>query len=133
MKTQKGFLISGMFKTLKFLGICLMLVALFASGTKAQTEDCPQEPLYIDPGTIGNGAMDFTVSARPFGCIRILWTDNKTLDWPGPEGYHFWTTPGAPLGGDFTGVLLDENLKPILDDIECDDVVGRGVGAAKPD
>ena len=116
MKTQKGFLISGMFKTLKFLGICLMLVALFAPGTQAQS-GCEQEPLYIDPGTIGNGAKDFTVSAPSLRCITILWTDNKTLEYG--DGTHFWLTPGAPYGGVYTVTFRDENLEVINQDIQC--------------
>ena len=37
MKTQKRFVISGMFKTLKFLGICLILAALSVPAAHAQT------------------------------------------------------------------------------------------------
>lgn len=106
MKTQKRFGIFGMFKTLKFLGICLLLAALFASGTQAATT------ITIDPGTPGEGAQDFDFgSVSTEDPLRVLFTDNKTIEWD--AGAHFWQSPGQPPGLSYLGFFLDENLDPI--------------------
>ena len=52
MKTQKRFVISGMFKTLKILGICLILVALFAPTAHAET-------IVVNPGAVGRRSPGF--------------------------------------------------------------------------
>ena len=107
MKTQKRFVISGMFKTLKFLLICLMLVGLFASSTQAFTT------ITIDPGTPGEGANDFdfgsTVPIESDSSLRVLFADNKTIKWT--AGSHFWQSPGTAETG-YWGVFLDRNLEP---------------------
>ena len=106
MKTQKRFVISGMFKTLQFLGICLILGALFASGTMAGTQY-----LSIDPGTPGEGARNFDFGLQNADDqLLVVFKDNKTIKWD--AGSHLWQSPGIP-GAGYLGYFLDENLQPI--------------------
>jgi hypothetical protein len=107
MKTQKRFVISGMFNTLKILGICLLLVALFAPTAQALTT------ITIDPGTPGEGAQDFDFGAIDLidsSLVQVVFADNKTIKWD--AGSHFFQSPGTP-GTSYLGFFLDENLEPI--------------------
>ena len=108
METQKRFVISGMFKTLNILGICLILVALFAPTAHA-------EKIVVDPGAVDGGAQDFAVEAT-FSedspeLFVILFTDNKTLEWE--AGTHEWLTLGSPSSLAYAGFLLDASGNPI--------------------
>jgi len=108
MKTQKRFVITGMFKRHTILGICLILAALFACTAHAQ------ETIGVDPGPVGEPAFDFAfnVSVAATNSIKLEFFDNKTLKaGPGITGFMFTgiTDKGIP----YSGVLLDANGEEI--------------------
>ena len=87
-----------MFTRHKILGICLILVALFAPTAHA-------EEVLVDPGTPGSEAKNFDFTADSGLLIDIIFTDNKTLEWE--AGTHLFATPGSPFSWVYSGVLLD--------------------------
>ena len=105
MKTQKKFVISGMFNRHKILGICLILAMFFAPTAQAALTT-----MMIDPGTPGEGAQDFIFDSFESDLVQVLFTDNKTIEWN--AGSHFWLSPGTP-GASYIGFFLDLNLDPI--------------------
>ena len=103
MKTQKRFVIAGMFKTLKFLGICLILLALLAPTAQAET-------VSVNPGTVGGEAQNFIFSTSKNLVIDFVWSDNKTLEWEAGSHVFFLFGPG---GASYAGILLDAAGDPI--------------------
>jgi hypothetical protein len=84
-------------KLSKFLSICLLLIALFAPTAQAET-------VFVNPGTVGDTAQDFTFGAGSNISVDIVWTDNKTLEYT--SGTHLFFLYGPPCAT-YTGVLLD--------------------------
>jgi len=104
MKTQKLCVITGMFKCYKILGICLILIALFAPAAHAET-------VQVNPGAVGGNANDFFFDAGPADFVKIVWTDSKTLEYTSGTTHFFFLY--GPDCSSFAGVLLDAAGKPI--------------------
>ena len=102
MITQKRFVIAAMFKTLKILRICLILLALLAPTAHAETK-------VVNPGNVGGEAQDFQFDAST-QVVDIVWADNKTLEWG--AGTHIFFLLGPP-GSGYVGILLDAAGIPI--------------------
>ena len=101
MKTQKKFVTSGMFKRHTILGVCLILVALFALFAPFAHA---QQTVDVNPGSVGKEAQNFNFNAGPAVFVDILWTDNKTLEWEaGPHVFVLWGSSNAA----YAGILLD--------------------------
>jgi hypothetical protein len=104
MKAHKRFFITNMFKCYKILGICLMLVALFAVTANAE----PVIP--VDPGPVGEAARDLTWVydglANPVDFFDIVFSNDKTCTFPPGLWVIQLYAYGAPSKA-FTGFLLD--------------------------